>query len=258
MLLAIDVGNTNIVLGGMEGDSIRFRGRVSTERGRTEDEYAALFAHLFELRGIDREDVQGAIVSSVVPELRTVMVRAVQMLCGVTPLVVGAGVKTGLNIRIDNPSQLGSDLVVGAVGALSKYPVPMLVLDFGTATTLSVLDGKGSYLGGMIMPGLRLAVGALASQTAQLPHVDLVAPKNIIGRNTIDCMNSGAIYGNAAMLDGIIQRVEEELGEPIAAVVGTGGLMKQIAPYCKRKITVDEDLMLWGLKIIYEKNKGSV
>lgn len=256
MLLAIDVGNTHIVLGCMERDSIRFTARLATSRTRTEDEYAMLFANLFTLRGVKPACMDGAIISSVVPELKPVLSRAVQMLCGITPVLVGAGVKSGLDIKIDNPAQLGSDLVVGAVGAVARYPKPLLVFDFGTATTLSVLDGKGRYRGGMIMPGLRLAVEALSSQTAQLPHVDLSAPAHVIGTNTVDCMNAGAIYGTAAMLDGIIQRVEEELGERIASIVGTGGLVSKVAPYCSHRIQVDDDLMLWGLKAIYEKNRG--
>lgn len=256
MLLAMDVGNTNIVLGCICGDAIRCTARMATDRIRTEDEYAMALSQIFALRGIDPKGLDGAILSSVVPELKPILVRAVQLLCGITPLVVGAGVKSGLNIRIDDPATLGSDLVVGAVGAMAKYPKPLLVFDFGTATTLSVIDGKGAYRGGMIMPGLRMAVEALASHTAQLPHIDLQAPPRVIGTNTVDCMNAGAIYGNAAMLDGIIGRVEEELGEPLAAVVATGGLIAKIAPYCRRAIAVEDDLMLWGLKIIYEKNKG--
>lgn len=257
MLLAIDVGNTNIVLGCMEGESICFTARMATDRTRTEDEYGMMLTQIFALRGLESCKVKGAILSSVVPELKTILVKAVQMLCGITPLVVGAGVKSGLNIRIDNPAQLGSDLVVGAVAAMSKYPKPLLVFDFGTATTLSVIDEMGAYLGGMIMPGLRMAVEALANRTSQLPNINLEAPKKMIGSNTVDCMNSGAIYGNAAMLDGIIDRVQEELGKPIAAVVGTGGLISKIAPYCKHEIFIEEDLMLWGLKIIYEKNQES-
>lgn len=256
MLLAIDVGNTNIVLGCIEGDTIRFTARLATDRTRTADEYALMLASIFALRGFSSKEVHGSIVSSVVPGLKPVFQRAVQMLCGVTPLLVGAGVKSGLDIKIDNPAQLGSDLVVGAVGALARYEKPLLVFDFGTATTLSVIDGKGRYRGGMIMPGLRLAVEALSSRTAQLPHVDLEAPARVIGTNTVDCMNAGAIYGNAAMLDGVIERVEAELGEKIATVVGTGGLASKVAPYCKHRIELCDDLMLWGLKIIYEKNKG--
>lgn len=255
MLLAIDVGNTNIVLGCLEGEAIRFTARLATSRERTEDEYALLLGNILSLRGVEARSVDGAVVSSVVPELKTILKRAVRLLCGVTPLVVGAGVKSGLDIKIDNPAQLGSDLVVGAVGAIAQYEKPLLVFDFGTATTLSVIDGRGRYRGGMIIPGLRLAVEALSSGTAQLPHVDLSAPAHVIGTNTVDCMNSGAIYGAAAMLDGVIQRVEEELGESVRTVVGTGGLVGKVAPYCRREIVVDDALMLRGLRIIYEKNR---
>lgn len=256
MLLAIDVGNSNIVLGCIEGERIRCTARVATERTRTEDEYAMTLSQILALRGVEPGRLDGAIISSVVPELKPVLARAVRMLCGITPLVVGAGIKNGLNIKIDNPAQLGSDLVVGAVGAAARHPKPLLVFDFGTATTLSVIDGKGAYRGGMIMPGLRLAVEALSDHAAQLPHIDLEAPGRIIGTNTVDCMNSGAIYGSAAMLDGVIERVEAELEEPAAAVVATGGLISKVAPYCRHKIVIEDDLMLWGLKIIYEKNKG--
>jgi len=256
VLLAIDVGNTHIEWGCIDGDVIRYTARMATSRTRTEDEYAMMLSQMFALREIKPSQIDGSIIASVVPELRQVLTRAVQMLCGITPMVVGAGVKSGLNIRIDNPAQLGSDLVVGAVGAMAKYPKPLLVFDFGTATTLSVINGKGVYLGGMIMPGLQLAVEALANRTAQLPHISLEAPNKVIGTNTVDCMNAGAIYGNAAMVDGVIDRVEEELGEPIAAVVATGGLSAKIAPYCKRKVIVEKELMLLGLKIIYDKNKG--
>lgn len=255
MLLAIDVGNTNIVLGCLEGETIRFTARLATSRARTEDEYALMLSNILALRGVEPGLVDGAIVSSVVPELRPVLKRAVSLLCGLTPLIVGAGVKSGLDIKIDNPAQLGSDLVVGAVGAIARYERPLLVFDFGTATTLSVIDGQARYRGGMIIPGLRLAVEALSSGTAQLPHVDLTAPARLIGTNTVDCMNSGAIYGTAAMLDGIIHRVEEELGEEIRTVVGTGGLVSKVAPYCRREIVVDDVLMLRGLRIIYEKNR---
>lgn len=255
MLFAIDVGNTNIVLGCLAEDSIRFTARLATGRTRTEDEYALMFSNILTMRGTGAGEIEGAIVSSVVPELRPVMVRAVQLLCGVTPLVVGAGVKSGLDIRIDDPAQLGSDLVVGAVGAAALYEAPLLVFDFGTATTLSVLDGRGRYRGGMIIPGLRLAVEALSNAASQLPHVDLSAPRRVIGTNTVDCMNSGAIYGAAAMLDGIVQRVEEELGEAVKTVAATGGLAGKVAPFCRREITVNNDLMLWGLKLIYEKNR---
>lgn len=256
MLLAIDAGNTHTILGCIQGDVIRFTARLATQRTRTEDEYAMLFSNIFSLRGARPEELDGAVISSVVPELKPILARAVRLLCGIDPLLVGAGVKSGLDIKIDDPAQLGSDLVVGAVGAMSRYPKPLLVFDFGTATAVSVIDGKGRYRGGMIMPGLLLGMEALSREAAQLPHVDLSAPAHVIGTNTIDCMRSGAIYGSAAMLDGVIARIEAELGEPVATVVGTGGLVARVAPYCRRRIEICDELMLWGLKLVYEKNRG--
>ena len=168
--------------------------------------------------------------------------------------MVGSGLKTGLNILIDNPAQLGSDLVVDAVAAIAAYPKPIMIFDMGTATTLSVIDSKGNYLGGMIIPGISLALEALSSRTSQLPRIRLDTPKKLIGSNTIDCMKSGTIYGNASMLDGIIDRVEKELGES-PTVVATGGLSRSIVPYCERKIICDDNLMLKGLFILYQKNQ---
>lgn len=255
MILAIDVGNTNIVVGGLEGKEILFTARFSTDRGKTEDEYAILLKGIFEMRSILPSQIDGGIISSVVPSLKKILRDAVQLLTGKIPLIVGAGVKTGLDIKIDNPAQLGSDLVVDAVAACAAYPKPILIFDMGTATTLSVIDAQGHYMGGMIFPGLRLAVDALSARASQLPFISLLEePEQLIGTNTINCMTSGAIYGNAAMLDGIIDRVEEALGQP-ATVLATGGLVSRVIPYCKRKVIGDEHLMLRGLQILYEKNK---
>ncbi|MEG0824488.1 MAG: type III pantothenate kinase [Oscillospiraceae bacterium] len=254
LLVAIDAGNTNIVLGCLEGDKIRFTARVGTDRSKTEDEYALIFRDLLNLHGVNISDVGGAIISSVVSELKEVLKSAVELSTGKVPLMVGAGIKTGLNIKIDNPAQLGSDLAVDAVAACAKYKKPILIFDMGTATTLSVIDGKGQFRGGMIMAGPRLAVDALSSRTSQLPRIELDAPAAVIGSNTVDCMQAGAIYGNAAMLDGIIDRVEEALGEPVGTAVATGGMASRITPYCRRNIICDDSLMLRGLQIIYEKN----
>lgn len=257
MILAIDVGNTNIMLGGMEGKTTVFTSRVRTDRAKTEEEYALLFQNLLALHDVPQRGIEGSILASVVTELRPILARALTILIGTPPLVVGPGIKTGLSIRIDDPAQLGSDLVVGAVAACAKYPKPILLFDLGTATTLSVIDGNGAFLGGMIIPGVRLAVDALSARTSQLPRVDLdEPPARLIGTNTVDCMQSGALYGAAAMLDGVIQRVEEELGRPAGTVVATGGLFRPVAPYCRREIVWDRDLMLEGLQILYEKNRG--
>ena len=254
MIIAIDMGNTNAVIGCMEGEKMVFTSHISTDRSKTVDEYALLFKGILEMHGIDPNALEGGIISSVVPMLRPVLRDAVERLTGKRPLLVGAGVKTGLNIKIDNPAQLGGDLVVAAVGACAKYPRPIVLFDMGTATTVSVIDGKGDFLGGMIIPGLRVAVDALSARASQLPlNISLEAPESLIGANTIDCMRSGAIYGNAAMLDGIIDRVEEELCAPVTAVA-TGNLISMVLPYCERKIYPEPNLLLHGLRLLYEKN----
>lgn len=255
MILAIDAGNTNIVLGCMGDDTIRFTARVSTDRAKTEDEYALIFRNLFDLHQVDRHTIDGAILSCVVSELTDILCAAIETVIKKRPLVVGAGLKTGLNIKIDNPVQLGADLVVDAVAALAKYPKPIAVFDMGTANTMSIIDSKGQFLGGAIMAGPRLSVDMLSSCTSQLPRIELDAPAKVIGSNTIQCMQSGAIYGHAAMIDGLIDRVEAELGEPLVSIVATGGLSSRIIPFCKRKIILDENLMLQGLQIIYYKNR---
>ena len=255
MILAIDVGNTNIVLGCMDGSTLRFTARVQTARERTEDEYALIFRNLFDLHKINRDQMDGAILSCVVSELTEVLCRAVNILIHKRPLVVGAGLKTGLNIKIDQPAQLGADLVADAVAAIAKYPKPIIIFDIGTANTMSVIDKNGHFLGGAIMPSPRLAANSLSDRTSQLPRIELEAPPKVISRNTIQCIQSGLIYGHAAMVDGLIDRVEEELGEPAATVVATGGLFKTIQPYCKHEIIRDDTLMLDGLRLLYEKNK---
>lgn len=256
MLLAIDVGNTNIVLGLMDGKKLRFTARFRTDRARTEDEYALLFRNLFDLHRVDRTAIGGSIISSVVSELGEVIRRAVEIVAHVRPMVVGAGVRTGLNIRASNAGELGSDIVVGAVAALERFPAPVLIIDMGTATTLSVIGEGREFLGCVIVSGLRVSVDALASGTSQLPRVDLKTPPRVLNTVTTDCMNAGAIYGCAAMLDGLIDRIEDELGQPLASVVGTGGLMKLVAPSCRRTIQVEDELMLEGLRVLYEKNRG--
>lgn len=255
MIFAIDAGNTHIVLGCMEGDSLLFTARVHTDRAKTADEYALIFRSLCELHQIDLGQVEGAVLSCVVSELTHSLCLAIENVIRHKPLVVGAGVKTGLNIKIDNPAQLGADLVVGAVAALAKYPRPLVIFDMGTANTMSVIDREGRFLGGAILAGLQLSLDALASGTSQLPHIQLSVPKKVVCSNTVECMQSGAVYGHAAMLDGLIDRVEEELGMPMASVVATGGLSTVVVPLCKRKIAVEEDLMLRGLKLIYDKNR---
>ena len=254
MILAIDVGNTHTVIGGLKDDALCFTLRIRSDRNKTVDEYVLYLKGLLELKGVDLSQVEGGIISSVVPELKTELYEVLLQLTGKKMLVVGAGLKTGLNIRMDYPAQLGADLVVGSVAALAAYKPPIAIFDMGTATTLAVLDKEGSYIGGMIVPGLQLSMDALSAHTAQLPYIYLGPPPRLIGTNTVDCMQAGAIYSSAAVLDGLSDRVEEELGEPLT-VVATGGLMNTVLPYCKRKIHYHENLMLEGLNVLYHKNQ---
>lgn len=255
MVLLIDIGNTNVALGGCDGNRLLFTGSCASDLKKTEDEYALTIKGILELNGCTVDKIEGGIISSVVPSLRTVLFHAMKRLTGHQFLLVGSGIKTGLNIHMDNPAQLGSDLVVNAVAANAKYPKPLVFFYLGTATTLSVLDRNGTYLGGMIIPGLRISADALSAQAAQLPAITLATPQRVIGRNTVECMQSGAIYGWAAMLDGLVDRIEEELGEPVTAIA-TGGLLKTILPACRRKIIPDPNLRLEGLLILYQKNQS--
>ncbi len=254
MILVIDIGNTNIVAGCVEGKEILFRERLSTAHRATMLEYSVLFKTAFEMNGIDYRKIEGAIISSVVPSVTNIVKEAITKLCEVSPMIVGPGVKTGISIVIDNPAQLGSDLVVDAVASVEEYSVPQIVIDMGTATTISVIDGKKQFLGGAILPGVAVSHDALIGRTSQLPKVAFEKPKKIIGSNTVDSIKSGILYGNAGAIEGIVDRFEEELGEK-CTVIATGGLAKVIVPLCKREIIVDEDLLLKGLMLIYEKNK---
>lgn len=256
MILVLDVGNTNIVVGGFEDGVLRFHLRLKSDRKGTADEYTLKLRGLLEGRGVDLGRVEGGILSTVVPELRYVLCQAMELLTGRRFLVVDSRLDTGLTFRMDAPDRVGSDLVVGAAAALSLYAPPLVIFDMGTATTMSVLDREGTYIGGAIIPGLRLSMDALSAQAAQLPFIDLrEPPARLIGTNTVDCMRSGAILGCAAMLDGLAGRVEEELGEPVT-VVATGGLMGTVLPYCRRTVHYEEDLLLTGLLRLYQRNAG--
>ena len=255
MILAVDVGNTHIVLGCIESEEIRYIARLATDGKKTEYEYAVAMREVLTFGGVAAEEAfEGAILSSVVWPVTGTLRQAIRLLTGREALVVGKGLKTGLNIGIDDPAQLGSDLAVGAVAALHAHKPPLILIDMGTATTISVIDGRGRFLGGSIVPGVRLSVDALSSSTSQLPRVSLDAPPRCICSNTVACMQSGAVYGTAAMLDGMIDRIEEELGEK-TTVVATGGLASSVTPFCRRAIECDGDLLLRGLAILWEKNK---
>ncbi len=253
MILAIDIGNTNIVIGCFQEKKVLFRERLTTKLDATDLEYAVNVKTALEMNGLKKEEISGAIISSVVPSVTATVTRAIEKYCGVKSLVVGPGIKTGLSIRIDNPAQLGSDLVVAAVAGIQEYPCPMIVIDMGTATTYSVIDGNKNYLGGLITTGMAVSADALVSRTSQLPRISFDAPKKVIGSNTIDCIKAGILYSNAAAIDGIVERIEEELGKK-CTVVATGGLSHLVAPLCNRKLILDDDLLLKGLMYLYEKN----
>lgn len=253
MLLAIDIGNTNIVIGIIDNNKITFTGRLATDKIKTADEYALLFSGMINMHNVNISDIDGVILSSVVPPLILTMKRAIKTITGKEITVLGPGTKTGLNIKLDNPAQLGSDQVADAVAVINKYPLPAVVLDMGTATTVSVIDKNKDYLGGLIIPGVRISQDALSSSTSQLPRISLENPKNVIGKNTIDCMKSGAVYGTASMIDGLIDRIEDELNEKVT-VIATGGNAESITPVCKRDIIYDRNLLLDGLNIIFKKN----
>ncbi len=253
MILTIDIGNTNITLGAYDGDELTFTSRLSTDTSKTADQYAIELNSLLGLNSVEPDIIEGAAISSVVPSVGSAMKRAVRRLFNVEPVFIGPGVKTGPNIRIDNPAQLGADLVAGTVGAFAKYPKPCIIFDLGTATTISVIDSSGAMIGGAIAAGLVTTMNALAAKTAQLPYVEMEAPDKVIGANTVDCLKSGLIIGAAAMLDGMAARFERELGQT-ATLVATGGLASKVTEHCERDIIIDENLLLDGLLLIYKKN----
>ncbi len=253
MLICVDIGNSNITLGVFEQENLKFTARLATDTRRTSDQYAIEIRDILHIYDIERNAITKAAISSVVPTVGSAIEKAVEHLFNIKPIVLGPGVKTGLNIKIDNPAQLGADLAAGAVGALAKYPCPCIIIDMGTATTLSVIDKNGAFLGGIIAAGIKLTMEALTSRTAQLPSVGLEAPKKVIGSNTNDCIKSGLIIGQAAMLDGLVNRIEDELGSK-ATVVATGGLAPEVIKHCTHKILLDDNLLLDGLRIIHDKN----
>lgn len=254
MLLAIDIGNTNIVIGGIRDDKIIFKARIATDRTRTSDQYGVEIKNMVEAFGAKISDISDCIISSVVPPVFNSVKTGVIKVIGKQPMVVGPGLKTGLNIHVDVPSQVGSDRIVIAVAALAEYKAPLILMDMGTATTIEVVEPENVYMGGVIFPGVRVSLDALTSRAAQLPGISLDQPKQVIGKNTVDAMRSGMMYGSAAMIDGLIERMEEELGHR-CTLIATGGMAQFITPLCRRKIILEKDLLLKGLNIIYKKNK---
>lgn len=254
MILCVDIGNTNITMGGFGGDDLLFVARMATDGAATEDEYASRIRSILALHGVGQKSIAGAILSSVVPQLNQVVRQALRFAYGVEALLVGPGIRTGLNLRCDDPSSVGADLICASVAAHRLYGGPVLVVDLGTATKLLVVDGKGAFIGASIAPGVSIALRALSSGTAQLPQIGLEAPRSVLGRNTVDCMRSGVIFGHACMIDGMIDRICDEAGQQLP-VCATGGLAPVILPHCRHTMTLEPDLVLRGLHFIYQKNK---
>jgi type III pantothenate kinase len=256
MILAINSGNTHTTVGCVDQTCrVVSLFQIPTDRCETEFGYAVRIREILSLQGVEMSYVEGAIVSCVVPPVTDTLVRAVRLLIGMPALVVGAGIKTGLQIAINDPGTVASDLVAAAVAAKEEYPLPCVVVDMGTATTLTVVDRGGRYVGGAILPGAEISLEALAKETALLPHIEISAPRGAIGTNTVDCMRAGIVYGTAGAVDGMLDRIAEELGEEPASIVATGGVSGVIAPHCRHSMTVDETLLLRGLRLIWDKNQ---
>lgn len=253
MVLAIDVGNSSISLGAFdEGGRLEFVSGFETELGRSRDRCAIDIKNIFALYGFSVGQVSGTVISSVVPPVTPNISAAVQLLTGKAPIIVGPGVKSGINILTEAHTQLGSDIVAASVGAVKKYKAPLIIIDMGTATTVTAVDAAGSLLGCAIMPGVRLGLESLSQHAAQLPRISIEPPKSVIGKNTVESMRSGIIYGTAGMLDSMIERISTEIGP--STVIATGGNVENVINYCKNKLIYDRDLVLSGLYEIFVKN----
>ena len=253
MILAVDVGNTNIVIGGIDEKRTYFLERISTPKQRTDFEYALQISSILELNGIDPDEIEGAIISSVVPQQNSYIIAAIKKVTGCTALTVNAGMKMDMNIRLDHPEEIGADLIVDSVAAMSEYPLPLAVIDLGTATTIFVVDKGRNFRGGIIHPGIRVSLEALSGNTALLPYIDLNHASSVIGTNTVDCIKNGILYGHAGMIDTFLLRMEAELGEELTAIA-TGGIAGYVVPLCMKDITIDDELLLKGLLILYRLN----
>lgn len=254
MLLALDIGNTNITVGLFQSDKLKATWRISPNVHKTSDEYASIFMNLFASRDLSMLDVNHAIIASVVPPLTGVFQQVCQHYFKVEPLIVAAGVKTGVRICIDNPREVGADRIVNTHAAYRLYGGPVIVIDFSTATIFDIVSGEGDYLGGVIAPGIGISAEALFTHAAKLPLVELIAPKNAIGKNTIAAMQSGLIFGYVGLVEGIVCRLQKELDNK-ARVIGTGGLAEVIARETKIIEKVDQQITLVGLRMIHELNR---
>lgn len=257
MILAIDIGNTNIVIGCIElkprRSRIVFEARLATDHVKTSDQYTVELMNILQLFRVNTDTLEGTIISSVVPPVYNAIRSAVIKLTGSRPLVVGPGIKTGLNIRMDSPGQVGADLIVAAVAALEEYEPPLIIIDMGTAITLSVIGEGNTFQGGCIFPGVRVSMDALTSRTAQLPGINLDKPRRVVGKNSVEAMRSGIMYGTASMIDGMIERMEAETGEHYQ-LLATGGIAQHITPLCRHEIKTDHNLLLKGLAALYRNN----
>ena len=256
MLLAIDCGNTHTTVGVVDGDcTVHSVFRIPTDRRETDFGYATKIGQILKMQSFDVEEIHGVALSCVVPPVTDVLVRAARLLTGKEALVVGAGIKTGLPLAVNDPGTVAADLVVAAAAARAEYPLPCLIVDLGTATTVSAVDKNGKFIGCAILPGAALSLRALSEETALLPHVEIRAPRSPIGVSTGDCMRAGIVFGTAGAVDGLIDRFAEAMGEIPASIVATGGLSSPIAPHCKHRLQVDETLLLRGLRRIWDKNQ---
>lgn len=254
MILAVDMGNTNIVIGCIDDKKIYFVERMATDVSKTDLEYAVSIKTLLELYKVKVSEIKGIVISSVVPPLSKVLKCACEKVIRKPVMIVGPGVKTGLNILMDNPAQVGSDLIVSAVAGIREYGAPLIILDLGTATTIVVVDKKGNYTGGAILPGMGTSLNGLVSNASQLFNISMDAPKRTIGKNTIECMKSGVVLGHASCIDGMIERMWDELGYE-TKVVATGGLAETVVTECRHDIIIDDALLLKGLYIVFERNQ---
>nr|WP_122011916.1 type III pantothenate kinase [Maliibacterium massiliense] len=254
MILALDIGNTNIKTGVFEQGELRTSWRMSTDLAQTSDEYGIKFHALLDFNGLSARDVQGAMISSVVPSINYTMEHMMRDFFDIKPMFVGPGIKTGLNIKYEDPREVGADRIVNAVAAYTLYGGPCIVIDFGTATTFAAVSKDGAFLGGAICPGIKVATEALVRNTAKLPVVELTKPATVINRTTIGNMQAGIIYGYVGQVDYIVSRMREELGAPDARVVSTGGLAHLIAGESRAVMTIDPQLTLRGLQILYARN----